>query len=184
MTRRWSIPLTTAALVLGSLMALGGTASAAPGAPRGEPGRPRRVGTRIPAGRPDGPALRGQRQRRHGPGPRRPDHGREHELVRLRGHRRQRRLQEHLGELEGADRHLLERSAQYASFWVGLDGFTSSSVEQTGTDSDCSGRTPDYYGWYEMFPADPVNFTNPVSPGRQLHRVGDVQRHAAPTRWC
>jgi peptidase A4-like protein len=57
------------------------------------------------------------------------------------------------------------RSAQYAAFWVGLDGFTSSSVEQTGTDSDCSGRTPVYYGWYEMFPAAPVNFSNPVSPG-------------------
>jgi hypothetical protein len=57
------------------------------------------------------------------------------------------------------------RSAQYASFWVGLDGFSSDSVEQTGTDSDCSGRSPDYYGWYEMFPADPVNFSNKVSPG-------------------
>ena len=33
-------------------------------------------------------------------------------------------------------------SAKYASFWVGLDGFSSNSVEQTGTDSDCSGRTP------------------------------------------
>src|SRR5262249_52127531 len=54
---------------------------------------------------------------------------------------------------------------QYATFWVGLDGFNSNSVEQTGTDSDCSGRTPVYYGWYEMFPAFPVNFSNPVRPG-------------------
>jgi hypothetical protein len=53
----------------------------------------------------------------------------------------------------------------YAAFWVGLDGFTSDSVEQTGTDSDCDGTSPDYYGWYEMYPADPVNFSNTVEPG-------------------
>ncbi len=58
--------------------------------------------------------------------------------------------------------------AQYASFWVGLDGFSSDSVEQTGTDSDCSKGKPQYYGWYEMFPAFPVNFTNPVSPGDSM----------------
>ena len=57
---------------------------------------------------------------------------------------------------------------QYAAFWVGLDGYNSNSVEQTGTDSDCSGGTPDYYGWYEMYPADPVYFTNPVAPGDSL----------------
>jgi hypothetical protein len=60
------------------------------------------------------------------------------------------------------------RSAQYASFWVGLDGYSSSSVEQTGTDADCSGRTPEYYGWYEMYPAYPVNFSNTVRPGDAL----------------
>lgn len=57
---------------------------------------------------------------------------------------------------------------QYSSFWVGLDGYNSNSVEQTGTDSDCSGGSPDYYGWYEMYPADPVYFTNPVAPGDSL----------------
>ena len=59
-------------------------------------------------------------------------------------------------------------SDQYAAFWVGLDGFSSNSVEQTGTDSDCVGRTPDYYGWYEMYPANPVYFGNPVAPGDQM----------------
>jgi hypothetical protein len=57
---------------------------------------------------------------------------------------------------------------QYAAFWVGLDGYNSDSVEQTGTDSDCSGGAADYYGWYEMYPADPVYFTNPVAPGDSL----------------
>jgi hypothetical protein len=54
---------------------------------------------------------------------------------------------------------------QYSSFWVGLDGFNSSSVEQTGSEVDCSGRTPQYYSWYEMYPAAPVNYTNTVRPG-------------------
>lgn len=57
---------------------------------------------------------------------------------------------------------------QYAAFWVGLDGYSSSSVEQTGTDSDCSGGAPDYYGWYEMYPSNPVYFSNPVSPGDSM----------------
>jgi hypothetical protein len=59
-------------------------------------------------------------------------------------------------------------ATQYAAFWVGLDGFNSSSVEQTGTDSDCNGTSPDYYGWYEMYPAAPVYFNNPVSPGDHI----------------
>jgi hypothetical protein len=53
----------------------------------------------------------------------------------------------------------------YSSFWVGLDGDTSSTVEQTGTDSDCSGSTPQYYAWYEMYPKFPVNLSQPVAPG-------------------
>ena len=56
----------------------------------------------------------------------------------------------------------------YSSFWVGLDGDTSNTVEQTGTDADCSGRTPKYYAWYEMYPKFPVNFNNTVRPGDRL----------------
>ena len=56
----------------------------------------------------------------------------------------------------------------YSSFWVGLDGDTSGTVEQTGTDADCSGSTPQYYAWYEMYPKFPTNYSNPVSPGDHL----------------
>ena len=28
-------------------------------------------------------------------------------------------------------------TGQYASFWVGIDGYSSNTVEQVGTDSDC-----------------------------------------------
>ncbi len=63
-------------------------------------------------------------------------------------------------------------SAKYSSFWVGLDGYSSSTVEQTGSEVDCSGRTPQYYSWYEMYPAFPVNFSNTVRPGD--HFTGSV----------
>jgi len=56
----------------------------------------------------------------------------------------------------------------YSSFWVGLDGYNSSTVEQTGTDSDCSGSTPKYYAWYEMYPAYPVNLSKTVKPGDSM----------------
>ena len=55
--------------------------------------------------------------------------------------------------------------SKYASFWVGLDGYKSSSVEQLGTDSDCTaGNRPSYYAWWEMYP----NPSNPIS-GFNVH---------------
>src|SRR5436305_10299833 len=58
--------------------------------------------------------------------------------------------------------------ATYASFWVGLDGDGSNSVEQTGTSADCSGGRPSYYAWYEMYPKYPVNLALPVQPGDSI----------------
>jgi hypothetical protein len=58
---------------------------------------------------------------------------------------------------------------QYSSFWVGIDGYSSSTVEQIGTDSDCVGRGGSYYAWYEMYPAGSVQIPNfQVSPGDTL----------------
>ena len=56
-------------------------------------------------------------------------------------------------------------SDEYSSFWVGLDGYSSSTVEQTGTDTDCDGSTPSYYGWYETYPNPSYNFGDTVNPG-------------------
>jgi hypothetical protein len=56
----------------------------------------------------------------------------------------------------------------YSSFWVGLDGDTTGTVEQTGTEADCSSGKAVYYGWYEMYPKYPVNYSNPVSPGDSM----------------
>jgi hypothetical protein len=57
------------------------------------------------------------------------------------------------------------RSDTYAAFWVGLDGYSSDSVEQTGTLIECVGTTAYYYGWYEMYPAALVTYSNTVKPG-------------------
>jgi hypothetical protein len=52
-----------------------------------------------------------------------------------------------------------------SSYWVGLDGDGTNTVEQIGIEADCDGDIQVYSGWYEMFPNAPVFFTNPVKPG-------------------
>jgi hypothetical protein len=59
-------------------------------------------------------------------------------------------------------------SATYSAFWVGLDGATDKTVEQTGTEADCAEGSPRYYGWYEMYPAFPRNYSVPVVPGDHM----------------
>jgi len=54
---------------------------------------------------------------------------------------------------------------QYSAFWVGIDGYSSSTVEQTGSEVDCAGRTPEYYAWYEMYPGPSENYSNTVKAG-------------------
>jgi hypothetical protein len=57
------------------------------------------------------------------------------------------------------------RGDQYSAFWVGIDGYSSDTVEQTGSEVDCAGRTAQYYAWYEMYPGPSENYTNTVEPG-------------------
>jgi Peptidase A4 family len=58
--------------------------------------------------------------------------------------------------------------------WVGIDGYGSSSVEQTGVATDCSSGRPVYQAWYEMYPANPVYYSNAVSGGDSF--TGKVTR--------
>src|SRR5690242_6361914 len=54
----------------------------------------------------------------------------------------------------------------WSSPWVGIDGNNSNTVEQIGTDTDCSGGAPAYYAWYEMYPKSLVVINSvPVVPG-------------------
>ncbi|MBF9072621.1 G1 family glutamic endopeptidase [Streptacidiphilus fuscans] len=52
------------------------------------------------------------------------------------------------------------------SFWSGLDGWTSSSVEQIGLDAVCTRKgTVQYNPWVEMYPANSIYFTETVKAG-------------------
>jgi hypothetical protein len=37
--------------------------------------------------------------------------------------------------------------------WVGIDGYSTSDLVQTGASGDCSGTTLSYYAWWEILPA-------------------------------
>ncbi|MET8627194.1 G1 family glutamic endopeptidase [Kitasatospora sp. NPDC004669] len=55
--------------------------------------------------------------------------------------------------------------------WVGIDGYGSSTVEQTGVATDCSSGSPVNQAWYEMYPANPVYLSlssYPVSAGDHI----------------
>lgn len=39
-----------------------------------------------------------------------------------------------------------------ASMWIGIDGYNSPTVEQTGIEMDCNSGTPSYYVWWELYP--------------------------------
>jgi len=54
-----------------------------------------------------------------------------------------------------------------AAFWVGIDGYSSSSVEQDGTLAECYGGTAYYYTWWEMYPTNSIQVV-----GSTLH-AGD-----------
>jgi len=58
----------------------------------------------------------------------------------------------------------------YSAEWIGIDGLVSSSVEQDGTDSDCSAGVAKYYAWYEMYPLGGVDLSGayPVAPGDSM----------------
>ena len=43
-------------------------------------------------------------------------------------------------------------ATKYSSFWIGIDGYDSNTVEQIGTDFDCINGTPTYYAWFEFYP--------------------------------
>jgi hypothetical protein len=71
------------------------------------------------------------------------------------------------------------RENSWSSPWVGIDGDTSNTVEQIGTDTDCSSGTPFYYAWYEMYPKSLVTINVPVRPGDSF--TGEVTASSSRT---
>jgi hypothetical protein len=62
-------------------------------------------------------------------------------------------------------------STSFSSQWIGIDGESSDTVEQDGTEADCVSGSPYYGAWYEMY-GDPsvdggyeVPLSNPVDAG-------------------
>jgi peptidase A4-like protein len=69
--------------------------------------------------------------------------------------------------------------SSWSSPWVGIDGDTSNTVEQIGTDSDCNRGAPYYYAWYEMYPKSLVRIAMTVTPGHSY--TGEVTYTGAST---
>jgi hypothetical protein len=57
----------------------------------------------------------------------------------------------------------------YSAYWVGLDGDTTNTVEQLGTEADCSNGKAVFYSWYEMYPRAGHYATVAVVPGHTYH---------------
>jgi len=57
----------------------------------------------------------------------------------------------------------------YSSIWVGIDGYSDNTVEQTGTEQDSTSNGAVYYAWFEMYPQFGYRIVNfPVQPGDQI----------------
>lgn len=55
------------------------------------------------------------------------------------------------------------------SFWVGIDGWSNATVEQTGIEAGCDNQQPVYYAWYEFAPKPGVTITSvPIRPGDNI----------------
>ena len=56
-----------------------------------------------------------------------------------------------------------------AAFWVGIDGYSSGSVEQDGTLIECYRSRAYYYSWWEMYPSNAIQVVgSSVSPGDSI----------------
>lgn len=59
------------------------------------------------------------------------------------------------------------------SFWIGIDGYYSSTIEQEGLSADCSlsnGKlVPNYFAWSQMYPNTMQYVNIPVAPGDEFY---------------
>src|ERR1017187_4129912 len=56
----------------------------------------------------------------------------------------------------------------YVAIWTGLDGYSSDTVEQIGAEAYCSGATPGYFSWRDLYAGAPVDFSKTLKPGDSL----------------
>ena len=67
-----------------------------------------------------------------------------------------------------------------SSAWVGLDGFTSNTVEQDGIEADCSSGSASYFAWREAFPP-PSSRSFKINPGDSITASSAYSSHARST---
>jgi hypothetical protein len=77
-----------------------------------------------------------------------------------------------------------DQSPTFSAFWVGLGGFSDRSfaVEQTGTLANCSGGSPEYTAWYELYPRPPVRLRMAVRPGDTFSATVSVSKKTVVIR--
>jgi hypothetical protein len=61
------------------------------------------------------------------------------------------------------------QNSTYCAIWVGLDGFSDSTVEQLGTEQDVINGQVESYAWIEMYPGPSYEIVGfPVNPGDSI----------------
>jgi hypothetical protein len=63
-----------------------------------------------------------------------------------------------------------KKNTELAAFWVGIDGYSSSSVEQIGTLAQCVDGAVSHYAWWEFYPTNDIQeiTTMTISPGDKI----------------
>ncbi len=56
----------------------------------------------------------------------------------------------------------------FSSHWVGLDGFSNKTVEQTGIEADCINGHEQVFAWREVFPHPEQPFNMTIRPGDSI----------------
>ena len=76
------------------------------------------------------------------------------------------------------------RGTTYSAVWVGIDGYSDSTVEQIGTEEDVVNGGPSMHAWWEMYssgnwPAGTTHYRHDGRAGRFDHGIGPVhhERH-------
>ncbi len=65
-------------------------------------------------------------------------------------------------------------ASEASATWIGIDGYTNSSLIQTGTAQDTANGRTSYYAWYEILPSAAIEI-GAVSPGdRMAASIGQV----------
>jgi hypothetical protein len=63
-----------------------------------------------------------------------------------------------------------DSDTELAAFWVGIDGYSTDSVEQDGTLAECYDGAVYYYTWWEMYPSNAIQVVgDTLSPGDSIY---------------